>query len=87
MEFYLPFANERDIELLRTKGIELVKDLETIEPDTFVIELVQANLIHNLAYWIPSQEILRIWVEHARESTDKRALLLPGRPGGSGVKI
>ena len=87
MEFYLPFANERDLELLKKKGIEVVEDLEGIEPETFAVELAQANVIHNLAYWIPSQEILRIWVEYARNSEDKRALLLPGRPGGGGVKI
>ena len=87
MEIYLPFASERHIELLKKKGIEVAEDLENIEPETFVVELVQANVIHNLAYWIPSQEILRIWVEHAQQAEDKRAMLLPGRPGGGGIKI
>jgi hypothetical protein len=87
MECYLPFANERDIELLKIKGITVAEQLEIIEPETFAVELAKANVVHNLTYWIPSKDILEIWVEQARKSTDKRALLLPGRPGGGGVKI
>jgi len=87
VEIYLTFANERHIELLKKSGIECAEDLGSVEPESLVVKLAETNIQHNLTYWLPGQEIVRIWVSQAKQADDRRALLLPGRPGGGGVKL